>query len=109
MRGYRGLRSRLRVLGRWKMTDLRTFRTFLKTPFLTALAAAAAFSLLSLPALARAPVSALQLPYRFPHAGVSPAVNMGEVACPAATASAAQEHGCCSGAATPAAAHGYDA
>lgn len=52
-RGKRGLRSRLSVFGRWKITDLRTLRSFLKLPFFTALAAALALLSLLLSLAAR--------------------------------------------------------
>lgn len=49
LREYIGSRSRLRVLGLWKMTDFRTLRSFFMAPFLTALRALCAF-FVSLPA-----------------------------------------------------------
>jgi hypothetical protein len=53
VREYFGSLLFFKVLGLWKMTDLRILRSFLRAPFLTALRAALALAVLSFPVCSR--------------------------------------------------------
>lgn len=50
VREYLGSLVFFKVVGLWKITDLRTLRSFFRAPFLTALRAALALAELSFPA-----------------------------------------------------------
>ena len=52
VREYLGSRVFVKVLGLWKITDLRILRSFFRAPFLTALRADLALAELSFPACA---------------------------------------------------------
>ena len=52
MRGYLGSLAFFKVLGRWKVTDVRTFNTFFLLVFFKDLAALVAFALASVLAAA---------------------------------------------------------